>query len=68
MVWLTAELPEPRPKAKRLLRQPVASTSANTTRWIPHGGEQYAVVPGPSGLGEHGVLVGSLGKGKIYFL
>jgi len=27
-------------RAKQLLHQPVDSTSANTTEWIPHGGEQ----------------------------
>lgn len=30
--------------AKQLLHQPVDSTSANTSEWIPHGGEQCALV------------------------
>jgi hypothetical protein len=30
--------------AKQLLHQPVDSTSANTSEWIPHGGEHCALV------------------------
>lgn len=43
----TAELPGlyiGRSRAKRLLHQPVDSTSASTTKWIPHGGEQCALM------------------------
>ena len=43
----TAELPglySGRLRAKRLLHQPVDSTSANTLKWIPHGSEQCALV------------------------
>lgn len=43
----TAEVPglySGRLRAKRLLHQPVDSTSADTTKWIPHGGEQCALV------------------------
>jgi hypothetical protein len=48
-------------KAKRLLHQSVASASANTTEWIPHGGRQCALVhplASLSDLGDHGVLIG----------
>jgi hypothetical protein len=48
-------------KAKRLLHQQVASTSANTTEWIPHGGEHCTLVhplASLSDLGHHGVLIG----------
>jgi len=43
----TAELPglySSRLRAKQLLHQPVDSISANTTKWIPHGGEQRTFV------------------------
>jgi hypothetical protein len=49
-----------RMKAKRLLHQPVASASANTTGWILHGVEQCALVhplASLSCLGGYGVLV-----------
>jgi hypothetical protein len=64
IVRLTPEPPglySGRLKAKRLLHQPVASTSANTTEWIPHGGEHCTLVhplASLSDLGHHGVLIG----------